>query len=286
MRPLTLAAISAFACVLPAAPQRANIEDLVKKLGSDRFEEREAACKSLEAIGEPALPFLRKATRSDNPEVRRRATEVVQAVEHRLLGPVDPALEVMLREPAQGDRRHRQRFFTALASLAKKHQAKPEVYLIGDSFVADGFAVRIGADFVVAVLREDIPVLPGEDRQHLLLLDRHGKVLDHLSCAINNRLTKMAANSGIFRTEMADTAVPDEARLVVRYLPEIGGRIAGNWSHEIVLAGERYTYSWDQDRPDSIRSAEWEKKGLCRVAIRGGRFSVAFPTLKEAIPRR
>ena len=69
-----------------AAPEqtRAEIERLIKQLGSDEFSEREAATKALEAIDEPALGALRKAaTEGADPEVRRRAERIVAAMDAR-----------------------------------------------------------------------------------------------------------------------------------------------------------------------------------------------------------
>jgi uncharacterized protein (TIGR03067 family) len=59
----------------------ARVARLVAQLGADRFAQREAASKELEAVGEPALPALRKAAASsDNLEVRRRAERIIQAL--------------------------------------------------------------------------------------------------------------------------------------------------------------------------------------------------------------
>ena len=72
-----------------AAPAKtpAEIDRLIKQLGSDDFDEREAASKALEAIGEPVLEALRKAaTGSDDAEIRRRAEVVFKAVEPRIRG--------------------------------------------------------------------------------------------------------------------------------------------------------------------------------------------------------
>ncbi|SRR5579875_2738533 len=63
----------------------AEIERFIKQLASDRFAEREAASKALDAIGEPALQALKKvATESADAEVRQRAKSVVESVESRL----------------------------------------------------------------------------------------------------------------------------------------------------------------------------------------------------------
>src|SRR5262245_34658276 len=55
----------------------AEIAALVRQLGDDRFEKREAASRALAEAGEPALSAVRKASSSDDPEVRRRATRVL-----------------------------------------------------------------------------------------------------------------------------------------------------------------------------------------------------------------
>ena len=55
----------------------ARIDGLVGRLGSDRYAEREAAGKELEEVGEDALPALDKATCSQDAEVRRRASKLV-----------------------------------------------------------------------------------------------------------------------------------------------------------------------------------------------------------------
>jgi hypothetical protein len=55
-----------------------EIGRLVRQLGSDRFEEREAASLRLEEIGGPALPALEKAAGSPDAEIRWRASELVK----------------------------------------------------------------------------------------------------------------------------------------------------------------------------------------------------------------
>jgi hypothetical protein len=68
----------------PPLPKATDIERLVKRLGSDSFEEREAASKALERVGEPALPALRQAIGSEDAEVRRRARDVLKATYARV----------------------------------------------------------------------------------------------------------------------------------------------------------------------------------------------------------
>jgi WD40 repeat protein len=62
-----------------------EIERLIKQLGDDDFEQREAAKKALESIGEPALGALRRAeTESSDAEVRARAERIVKGLEASL----------------------------------------------------------------------------------------------------------------------------------------------------------------------------------------------------------
>jgi WD40 repeat protein len=68
-------------------PGDKEIERLVKQLGSDDFEERQAATKRLTEIGEPALDALVRALKSNDLEARRRAEAIIALVDTRLYGP-------------------------------------------------------------------------------------------------------------------------------------------------------------------------------------------------------
>jgi hypothetical protein len=70
---------------------RAVMEAAVARLGSDRFAERERASAALVAKGPLAIPFLRAARNSPDPEVARRARRCLEAVE---TGPAAPAAAV------------------------------------------------------------------------------------------------------------------------------------------------------------------------------------------------
>jgi hypothetical protein len=67
-------------------PQRdaREITQLVEKLGSEDFAEREAATKRLDELGAPALDDLRAACRSEDPEVADRAKDLVRKIERRI----------------------------------------------------------------------------------------------------------------------------------------------------------------------------------------------------------
>lgn len=58
----------------------AQIKRLIRQLGSEDFRAREKASKALEAIGEPALPALRKARKSVDLEIRRRVAALLKSL--------------------------------------------------------------------------------------------------------------------------------------------------------------------------------------------------------------
>jgi hypothetical protein len=71
----------------PGAPKPSDADSVdrwVRQLGSDNFEEREAASKALNQLGGPALSALEKAVTSDDAEVRRRAADLIQAIGARV----------------------------------------------------------------------------------------------------------------------------------------------------------------------------------------------------------
>jgi hypothetical protein len=71
----------------PAAATKADpaaVAKWVAQLGSDRFDEREAAFAALEALGPAVLDGLRKAIASPDEETRRRAIDLVLRIEKRL----------------------------------------------------------------------------------------------------------------------------------------------------------------------------------------------------------
>src|SRR5207248_56105 len=62
----------------PAAAERAALEALVRRLGGDRFADRQEASRQLRAAGPRAAPLLVRALRDDDPEVARRAEELLR----------------------------------------------------------------------------------------------------------------------------------------------------------------------------------------------------------------
>lgn len=95
-----LAPFAALALALVSGLSSAWVPRLVEQLGAPEFAAREAASKKLTAIGEPALPLLKHATQSTDPEVARRANTLVatitkRAENTRLLAPTLVELNVV-----------------------------------------------------------------------------------------------------------------------------------------------------------------------------------------------
>lgn len=120
---LTLCAGAAVAWPAPPTATDEEIRALVKQLGSEDYGQREAAARRLDAIGAPAIAALRLARRADDPEIVRRAGELLRRIEHRAAN--EKALAPTLVELDAKD----QRLDDVLAQLSR--QAGCEVVLNG-----------------------------------------------------------------------------------------------------------------------------------------------------------
>jgi hypothetical protein len=67
----------------PTADTAQRVEALLKQLGDKTFKVREKASADLIALGPPALPALRQATKAGELETQRRALHCLQAIEKR-----------------------------------------------------------------------------------------------------------------------------------------------------------------------------------------------------------
>jgi 6-phosphogluconolactonase (cycloisomerase 2 family) len=63
-----------------------KIESLIKQLDDDRFQTRDAAEKALTELGEAAREAVTKASKSDQPEVRQRASRILRLLRKQALG--------------------------------------------------------------------------------------------------------------------------------------------------------------------------------------------------------
>lgn len=135
---------------------REKIETLVQQLGSDKFAAREEASEKLVALGQPAVSFLRIATRNSNREVAQRAETCLSEIETppdpavpaaavRLLThrPNGDALKVLIDYfPFAGDEGVEEEVLTALGALGVK-QGKVDPIL--HTALKDALPARRGA---------------------------------------------------------------------------------------------------------------------------------------------
>jgi hypothetical protein len=90
--PMAWAAImlAALPCIASGAPEKADktgerVAELIGQLNSDKYAAREAAQRELAEIGSPALPALRQATESADPEVASRAQQLLRTIRAQAL---------------------------------------------------------------------------------------------------------------------------------------------------------------------------------------------------------
>jgi TPM domain len=84
---IIVALVLAGPCIALPPPSTSEVEHLVRQLGSDEFEQREAASKALEALGERALAALQKVQDAEDAETRSRARRLIEVIRRgRLLG--------------------------------------------------------------------------------------------------------------------------------------------------------------------------------------------------------
>jgi hypothetical protein len=62
-----------------------QIDQVIRMMGSQKFADREIAVRQLDGLGPSALEPLRQASNHDDPEIRRRARELVDKIDKRLL---------------------------------------------------------------------------------------------------------------------------------------------------------------------------------------------------------
>jgi hypothetical protein len=80
-----------------AAPAESEeIKRLIDQLGSEQFKEREQATQTLSKLGKSALRSLKEAAKSRDPEVRRRARQLVERMEAPPVRSIGPGLEQLL----------------------------------------------------------------------------------------------------------------------------------------------------------------------------------------------
>lgn len=86
-------------------PEAGDVARLVRQLGSDKFNQREAAAVALLKVGKPGLGALQAAAKeSGDEEVRRRAEKLVLEIQDAMRRPIDltPYVNQKLKEHFHG----------------------------------------------------------------------------------------------------------------------------------------------------------------------------------------
>jgi len=78
------------AAITPDQVMAEEAKALITKLGDDDFKTREAATADLRKLGRAALPHIKEATKSDNPEIKARAEKLVAELDPAPATPVAP----------------------------------------------------------------------------------------------------------------------------------------------------------------------------------------------------
>jgi hypothetical protein len=190
---------------------------------------------------------------------------------------LDSGLQILLDEPAQNDPEHKSTFFRELRAIAEKQGLNLDRFL--KVRVDEAFAARIpeeGATYVVAVLYGYSYVNPIADTHYLMLFDHEGKLLDRISCAWH--WTHYSDGFGKLITEVVDEPQNDGAHIVSRYIP--GKDKKGLWISSINWVHADKTIGAYSDQ-ENWTANQWVNRGLCRIAIRNGKFDVVFPKVEE-----
>jgi len=204
---------------------------------------------------------------------------------------LEPQLAELLELRTEGEDlaiqngKYKSPFFVTLIMLAEKSRVNPEAYLRYDSgspalsgvawaALTSGKAVEIESHknrYVVAILSAPMAGIPDTAIQQLVLLGPKGQFLDKVACAINSRY-------GTLKTDVKKDSESDGAHLIVRFYPgSLNKTPWHNW-HTITCEGKAFTFR----EPFAQPQEDWLKKGLCRIAIRDGKFAVVFPKLEKS----
>jgi hypothetical protein len=150
--------------------QEPEPEELIQQLGSDRIEDRGRAAAKLRALGKKALPALEEAARSNDPEVRQRAQELLKPIQ----ADIAQAVLMELESKARSAR--------SLQIRMTVHLECPELKIVTD---AEGELVLQSPRKAVADLRRSI--LPQKEDRRTLISDGDWVVSRHDDLGWNKR---------------------------------------------------------------------------------------------------
>jgi HEAT repeat protein len=97
-----LAHCPAVAAEPPPPEFQKHVANLIRQLGADKFQDREAAARDLEAAGPAALDQLRQATKSTDLEIARRAADIIPIVERN--AEIAALIQIVAKDPESSKR--------------------------------------------------------------------------------------------------------------------------------------------------------------------------------------
>lgn len=177
-------------CVCVAAPPTATVqtppapEQLVRELGSPRFTVRERATDALWRLGEKARPALNAALRSDDPEVRDRAHQVLTRFDAGIFPDTPADVRKHIDEFRSGNLESQKKAVTAMVRIGAT--AAPTLRALLTSSVTPGSRAVV-FEHLASVLRREVPrmLLAGkeDDAETVLALaalgSAHASLLDY-----------------------------------------------------------------------------------------------------------
>jgi pentatricopeptide repeat protein len=123
-----------FADDAPAPPSDAEIDALIRQLGSDSWDVREAADARLTAIGEPAREKLTAALNDPDAEIRWRVRRILDALDWKDLQPLfnklDPAIVSLLKNFSAQEQQAKISLLQRCHSIASKESIQFDLHLL------------------------------------------------------------------------------------------------------------------------------------------------------------
>lgn len=145
----------------PADPPAPSIDELVADLGHPVFAVREKAQRELWARGEAAIPALEKAARGEDPEVTRRARELLDKFAWGIRPDTPPEVLKLLRQFQAGDRDPQKSAEVRKAAILELLRRGPRGVSVARAILGKNLPDEARAQVVAqitALLRREVPL--------------------------------------------------------------------------------------------------------------------------------